>query len=54
MSEAFEAAGEVLRDADSHPKSRAEIIAGRIIAAARCGKRGSVGLRVACTCRAAN
>jgi hypothetical protein len=46
MSEAFEAACEVLDDAGS-PEVVREIIAGRIIAAARFGERDPVCLRVA-------
>ena len=46
MSEAFEAACEVLHDAGP-PEVVREIIAGRIIAAARFGERDPAHLRVA-------
>jgi hypothetical protein len=46
MSEAFEAACEVLHDAGP-PDVVREIVAGRIIAAARFGERDPVCLRVA-------
>jgi hypothetical protein len=46
MSEAFEAACDVLRDAGP-PEVVREIIAGRIIAAARFGERDPAHLRVA-------
>jgi hypothetical protein len=46
MSEAFEAACKVLRDAGKHEAVR-EVIAGRIIAAASIGERDPVRLRAA-------